>query len=225
MLNNLNLFGVDVSLEPAAGVFMPSPNGLFYARSIKIARGERVIDIGTGSGVLAIAAAKCGAEVEATDIDPRAVAASQHNATLNGVTIDCRICPLFADFKGAFDVILANLPNKIVAPAHLASLPPGEASTFAGGTNGNAAILALLTAGPPTMRATWRVNGSKCCSNSASNGRCVAMSGRPQWKGKLQTSSMMHVACQALRFAPHEAMAGMVALGNRAERARAGTHG
>lgn len=70
------VFDTTVILEPAEGVFMPSPNGLFYARSIPMVQGERIIDIGTGSGVLAIAAAKRGATVVATDIDARAVIAA-----------------------------------------------------------------------------------------------------------------------------------------------------
>ena len=87
-LSTFKVFGQQLKLEASTGVFMPSANGLFYARSIRIDPGERVIDIGTGSGVLAIAAAKCGARVNATDTDPRAVAAAERNAQINGVEID-----------------------------------------------------------------------------------------------------------------------------------------
>ncbi|GAA4598677.1 putative nicotinamide N-methyase [Actinoplanes octamycinicus] len=52
------------------------------------AAGRRVLDLATGSGVAAIAAAHCGAaEVAATDIDPDAVAAAHRNAAANGVTL------------------------------------------------------------------------------------------------------------------------------------------
>jgi HemK-related putative methylase len=133
-----------VELEAYPGVFMPSANGLFYARPIRIARGERVIDIGTGSGVLAIAAAKCGARVCATDTDPRAVAAAERNAALNGVEIEVRGGDLFGDYAGPFDVILANLPNEIVAPSHRRHLRPEDVRTFAGGEAGNEHLIALL---------------------------------------------------------------------------------
>lgn len=49
--------------------------------------GRRVLDLGTGSGIVAIAAAKCGADVTAIDIDPHAIAAAELNAAANGVEI------------------------------------------------------------------------------------------------------------------------------------------
>ena len=153
----VSVFGETVILEEAPGVFMPTPHGLFYARSPHVADGERVIDIGTGSGVLGIAAAKRGARVVATDVDARAVAAAEHNARLNGVEIETRVGPLFAGVSGTFDVILANLPNEIVAPAHLASLSPEDARTFAGGEKGNEQLLALLAAAPPHMTHSSRL--------------------------------------------------------------------
>lgn len=142
--STFRVFGKNLELEAYPGVFMPSANGLFYARPIRIASAERVIDIGTGSGVLAIAAAKCGAKVCATDTDPRAVAAAERNAALNGVEIEVRGGDLFGAYAGPFDVILANLPNEIVAPSHRRHLRPEDVRTFAGGEAGNEHLIALL---------------------------------------------------------------------------------
>lgn len=50
-------------------------------------RGRRVLAFGAGGGVEAVAAARAGATVSATDIDPLAVAACMENAALNGVTV------------------------------------------------------------------------------------------------------------------------------------------
>jgi protein-L-isoaspartate O-methyltransferase len=151
------VFGEDVRLERADGVFMPSPHGLFYASVSRVEPGERVIDIGTGSGILGIAAAKRGAQVVATDIDARAVVAAEKNARLNGVSLECRVGPLFAGAEGKFDAILANLPNDIVAPEYLATLPPADAQIFAGGEGGNTHLLALLEAAPSHMHAGSRL--------------------------------------------------------------------
>lgn len=153
----VTVFGASIVLEPADGVYTPTPNGMFYARSIRIGRGERVIDIGTGSGVLAVAAAKAGGQVVATDIDPRAVAAAERNAALNSVSIDLAVGALFGPFTGPFEVILANLPNEIVAPAHLARLAPEEARTFSGGTRGNEHLLALLAVADRYMHTRSRL--------------------------------------------------------------------
>jgi ribosomal protein L11 methyltransferase len=70
-----------------------------------------VLDVGCGSGVLSIAAAKLGAcRVVAVDIDPVAVQVTEENAVLNGVAagIEASTTPL-AGLAGTFDVILANI--------------------------------------------------------------------------------------------------------------------
>jgi len=73
-------------------------------------RAARVLDLGTGSGILAIAAAKLGAgEIVAVDIDPDACAAARDNALVNGVAGAIRFADALAAAPGAFDVIVANL--------------------------------------------------------------------------------------------------------------------
>lgn len=80
-------------------------------------RGKRVLDVGSGSGVAAIAAVRAGAaQVVACDLDPLALAACQANAELNGVQLEYS-SDLFAercdyDLAIAADVLYdrANLP-------------------------------------------------------------------------------------------------------------------
>jgi release factor glutamine methyltransferase len=153
----LKIRDVEITLEPAEGVFMPSPNGLFYANSIIINSGERVIDIGTGSGVLAIMAAKLGAHVEATDIDTRAIVAAERNAYINDAIINYHVGSLFTDLLNHFDVIMANLPNEIVAPEELANLDIVDAKVFEGGERGNEHILSLLNSAKNYMNINSRL--------------------------------------------------------------------
>lgn len=148
--------GQSIDLGAAPGVFMPSPNGRFYGASLRIEPGERVIDIGTGSGMLGIFAALRGGTVCATDIDPAAVTLAGENARRNGVTLDARVGALFADFEGAFDVVIANLPNEIVPPSYTEEHGVPSQS-FAGGDRGNDYILALLGAAPAFMGAGSRL--------------------------------------------------------------------
>jgi ribosomal protein L11 methyltransferase len=69
-----------------------------------------LLDVGCGSGVLAIAAAKLGfAPVLALDNDPVAVAATRANAAANGVTIDARRSDLRQDALPPAEVIVANI--------------------------------------------------------------------------------------------------------------------
>lgn len=90
----------------------------------------RVLDLGSGSGILAIAAAKLGAgRVLALDVDPLAVEATSANARRNRVArrIAARRGSLPSG-AGPFDVILANLVASILvelAPLLAAELAPG----------------------------------------------------------------------------------------------------
>ena len=89
---------------------------------------QRVLDYGCGSGILAIAAALHGAQnVDAVDIDPAAVAATQANAQANGVVLNSGL-PDRAD--GHYSLVLANIlatPLKLLAPllcGHLRARAP-----------------------------------------------------------------------------------------------------
>lgn len=84
--------------------------------------GESVLDYGCGSGILAIAACRLGAErVVGTDIDPQALAASEANASQNGVrAIFVSPDRLAATEVTPFDVVVANIlanPLQVLAPA------------------------------------------------------------------------------------------------------------
>lgn len=70
-----------------------------------------VLDVGTGSGILSIAAAKLGVRsVTAIDIDPEAVRVAEDNCSLNGVTSAVTVSdtPL-ARICGDYDIVLANI--------------------------------------------------------------------------------------------------------------------
>lgn len=76
--------------------------------------GERVLDVGCGSGVLGIAAALLGAgEVVGIDIDPDAVAITGANAARNGVVVEASTTPLSA-VDGRFGLVLANIGADVV---------------------------------------------------------------------------------------------------------------
>lgn len=79
--------------------------------------GQRVIDIGTGSGILAIVAAHMGAkEVLATDLDAVAVRVAAENAALNGFgdKIDCRCGDLLDVVDVSGDVVIANIIADVI---------------------------------------------------------------------------------------------------------------
>jgi ribosomal protein L11 methyltransferase len=97
--------------------------------------GASVLDVGTGSGLLAIAAAKLGAgRVAANDNDPIAVAVARENAERNGTALELSGAPV-GEIGGTFDLVVANiLANTLVelAPEIAARVAPGGAVLLAG---------------------------------------------------------------------------------------------
>ncbi|QHT66294.1 methyltransferase [Rhodocytophaga rosea] len=156
-LRQITIQGTTLTLELNEQVFAPSKNGSFYANTLQIHPGDRVIDIGTGSGVLAIYAALQGGQVCATDIEAEAVELATKNCALNKVQADIRQGSLFSDFSGTFDVIAANLPNEIVPPVYADKLGKHAAETFDGGEKGNKFILELLEISKKYMHANSRL--------------------------------------------------------------------
>jgi release factor glutamine methyltransferase len=76
-----------------------------------LAPGSSVLDVGTGSGAVAVAAAELGASVTAVDISRRAVGAAWANAALRGKRIDVRIGSLLEPVRGRrFDLVVSNPP-------------------------------------------------------------------------------------------------------------------
>ena len=89
----------------------PSTGLAIAALEDRLTPGDRVLDVGTGSGVLAVAACRLGARlVLGIDLDPEALAAAPRNAVLNDVggRVDVAATPL-ATIDETFDIVLANI--------------------------------------------------------------------------------------------------------------------
>lgn len=101
-------------------------------------RGQRVLDYGCGSGILAIAALKLGAaSALAVDIDPQALQATRSNAGRNGIGPDALdiLSPDTEPPVADFDLVLANIlaaPLVALAPTLARSARPGGRVLLAG---------------------------------------------------------------------------------------------
>jgi ribosomal protein L11 methyltransferase len=95
--------------------------------------GERVLDYGCGSGILAIGAARFGAtHIDAVDIDPAAVQSTRDNASANGVQLNAGLPD---QASGRYDIVLANIlatPLKMLAPLLCAHVAAGGSLVLAG---------------------------------------------------------------------------------------------
>ncbi len=96
-------------------------------------QGQRVLDYGCGSGILAIGAAKHGASrIDAVDIDEAAVTSTQLNAQANAVTLNAGLPDLA---QGSYQTVLANIlatPLKVLAPLLCAHVQAGGHLVLAG---------------------------------------------------------------------------------------------
>jgi release factor glutamine methyltransferase len=97
----------------AENVYEPAEDTFLLADNLDVREGERVLELGTGCGLLAILAAKVGARVVATDINPAALGCARANAVAHGVAdrIDFRLGDLFQPVAGElFTLVIFNPP-------------------------------------------------------------------------------------------------------------------
>ncbi|MGC5615449.1 DUF7059 domain-containing protein [Georgenia sp. Z1491] len=101
--------------------------------------GDRLLDVGTGGGYLALRAAAAGARVVATDVNPRALALTGLGADLSAVSIDLWRGSLFEPVRGQFDRIVSNPPFVV------SGRTGAERTTYRdGGAAGDALVAELL---------------------------------------------------------------------------------
>jgi len=121
---------------------------LCLAALVALAPSRRVLDVGCGSGVLAVTAMRLGATAAvAIDVATEAVAATQANATRNGVTVDARHA-VVDDVEGTYDVVVAN-----IGAAVLRAMAPALASRV--GEGGTLVLAGLLDDQVPDVVATY----------------------------------------------------------------------
>ncbi len=159
--------GVEIVLDPGmafgTGLHPTTRQCLEAVGELDVA-GRTVLDVGTGSGILAIGAAKLGASrVVAVDVDPLAVRAAGENARRNDARVEIARGSA-ADVAGTFDVVVANLVADVlvaIAPHLAARLAPGGtlvcAGIVAGKAHGVAQALAAhgIAMAARDQRADW----------------------------------------------------------------------
>ena len=103
---------LDTSIEIEVGpeVYNPSDDSYLLLKVVEVSPEERFLEMGPGTGLLSIHAAKLGAKVTAADVNPHAVECTKRNAAKNSVRIDTVKSDLFEKVQGNYDVIVFNPP-------------------------------------------------------------------------------------------------------------------
>ena len=111
-IGDTDFYGFTIKVDER--VLIPRPETeLLVENALKdIKDGDKVLDLATGSGAIAIAVAKnCGAKVFATDVSGKAIELAEENAANNGAEIDFIESDLFCGIKDEkFDMIISNPP-------------------------------------------------------------------------------------------------------------------
>ncbi|MDD2936647.1 MAG: methyltransferase [Candidatus Methanomethylophilaceae archaeon] len=145
------LYIPEIVTEVDSRVYPPSEDSLLLISCLDVAAGEKVLEIGCGSGIVSLHCAMAGAVVTAGDINPRAVELTRRNAELNGINIDVIETDVYGSVSGRFDTIVFNLPY----------LPVDDdcelSEAWSGGEGGLGPLPELLRGAEDHGREGWRV--------------------------------------------------------------------
>jgi release factor glutamine methyltransferase len=139
-------------------VYEPAEDTFLSARNLNVKEGERVLDMGTGCGILAVLAAERAEKVVAVDVNPHAASCAKKNAESNGVgaKVETRVGDLFeaiADDE-KFDLILFNAPYLPVEKDEGASWIE---KAWAGGKTGRKVIDRFIGTAPHYLAEKGRI--------------------------------------------------------------------
>jgi release factor glutamine methyltransferase len=145
---NLDL---DLIVEECGGVYPPREDTYLLIECIEPKAGEKVLEVGCGSGLVSLHCAKVGAIVVAVDINEKAVDCTRANLERNHLQAQVHRSDLFSKIEGGFDLILFN-------PPYLVGTGEDELEkSWAGGRDGVEVLERFLREAPGHLTSGGRV--------------------------------------------------------------------
>jgi release factor glutamine methyltransferase len=126
-------------------VYEPAEDSFLFVENLHIVAGMKILDLGTGCGILAVIAAKKGGDVIAVDLNPSAIRCAKENAHLNSIS---KIAFMRGDLFGAlqhdvqFDLVLFNAPY---LPSEMGEEATWLGRSWAGGADGRMVVDRFIT--------------------------------------------------------------------------------
>jgi release factor glutamine methyltransferase len=145
-----------MEFETCKQVYEPAEDTFLLAENLSIKKSDRILEIGTGTGIIAIIASKKAKNVVAVDINVHAVQCAQKNAEINQAIVDVRLGDLFGPVEDEkFDLILFNTPY---LPTHNEEMVEDDLeAAWDGGKNGRRVIDRFIKELPEHLTAEGRV--------------------------------------------------------------------
>ncbi|AIU69567.1 protoporphyrinogen oxidase [Thermococcus eurythermalis] len=102
-------YGLKIRLHP--DVYEPAEDTFLLAENLAVKEGDIALDVGAGTGLIALLMARKARYVLGVDINPIAVELARENARINNIkNVEFRVSDLFENVSGKFDVITFNAP-------------------------------------------------------------------------------------------------------------------
>ena len=173
ILGRRGFWRFDLEVTPDVLIPRPDTETLVAAVLPLVNDGCRVLDIGTGSGAvaLAIAVEKPSAQVTATDIDPQCIALCRRNAQRLGIDVRLHMADCFDGLEERFNVIVSNPPYVAANDPHLqrGDLRFEPRLALVGGPDGLAFLARLIAEAPQHLH----VGGWLAVEHGATQGAAV----------------------------------------------------
>jgi release factor glutamine methyltransferase len=141
----------ELVIEECEDVYPPREDTYLLIECIEPKAGQRILEMGCGSGIISLHCVKLGAIVVAADINPKAVACTLANLQRNRLQAEVRHSDLFLNVEGSFDLILFN-------PPYLVGAEEGYLErSWAGGKDGVQILERFLQEAPQHLQTDGRI--------------------------------------------------------------------